>query len=97
MVNERPEVELVICGIAAPSDLQALWQLRRQEWAAADDVNAGEPDDQELEALHSLAELRSRSVKEYLVGEGISSDRLITCKPEYSDEPAVKPSVELGI
>lgn len=82
---------------SSPSDLQALRQLRRQEGAAADDVNAGEPDDQELESFHSLAERRSRAVKEYLVGEEISSDRLITCKPEYTDEPAAKPSVEFGI
>lgn len=95
LLNDRPSVELVICGTAALTDLQALRQVRDK---GREPTAAGQPPDEaELKALHSLADRRAQSVKEYLFQAGIPSDRLITCRPEFTADPESQPRVELGI
>ena len=99
LLNDRPETELVICGIADQSDLAALRRMQRQSDrpSSAAAAAAVAPDEGELADLHSLAARRSQSVKGYLVNRGIPSSRLITCNPEYSVDKNAKPSVEIGI
>ena len=98
LLKERPEAELVICGIAAGPDLAALRRTTGTEPEAVEEVNGAEPPgEEELETLRELAQQRAQAVKSYLVHAGIPSDRLITCRPEYSPEPEAEPGVELGI
>jgi hypothetical protein len=96
LLRERPAVELVICGIAAREDLNALRQLQEKEKPGGT-VPEGDPGKEERESLRSLAARRSETVKNYLADAGIATARLVTCQPEYSGNPDAKPSVELGI
>lgn len=111
LLKDRPEVQLVVCGIAAPPDLLALRGKETPEEKPGEGGNgtaggkpmAGEsglpavPDKDETVKLTELAEQRSQAVKDYLIGAGIESGRLITCRPEYHAAAEADPGIEVGI
>ena len=97
LLNDRPEVELVICGMAARPDLEALRGISAGKETADRKATGGGPDEEEHQAMLDLADRRSQAVKTYLVNSGIASDRLVTCRPEYTADPDARPAVELGV
>lgn len=98
LLDDRPDIELVICGIAARQDLAALRQIDKKPGQMEEkDKNLKNPNAEELEALRNLAQRRSQSVKDFFIDNGIGGSRLVTCRPHFSAEPDARPLIELGI
>ncbi len=109
MLKDRPEVNLIICGIAVPSDLEALRAEQTEPSgkipskgapSAQEPAQAAEqrpPDDQEKQSLYHLASQRAKAVQSHLMEQAIPAKRLTTCSPDYQWQQEAQPRVELGI
>lgn len=90
-LKNRPEVTLLLCGMAVPADRNALQQAAEQQDSS--DNEGRIPD----ELLNDLAESRAESVKDHLVQQGIDPGRLSICDPEIETDQDARPRVEVGI
>jgi hypothetical protein len=101
MLNERPQVHLVLCGHATLADQSKLFPSKKSagETAAASTDSKTPPiTTQQRQQLNKLAQLRGDQVKQYLVEQkGVAADRLILCNPEYDASDKRSPYVELHI
>lgn len=96
LLKKRPEVNLVLCGIAVPADSLSDGQAVEEQDSEASGVETA---DQEWtrERLLDLATERTEAVTVYLVSRGIARKRLFTCTSEISDNDEDRPRVEVGI
>ncbi|MCB2184172.1 MAG: DUF748 domain-containing protein [Desulfobulbaceae bacterium] len=97
LLQERPEVELMICGISAPEDLRMLRGKKNENQPQPSAAEIASPGQEELLQLVDLSTKRSDAVKQYLISEGIESRRLIKCRPQYVPDKDAVPAVEMGI
>lgn len=84
LLQERPNIELNICGLASEADRQALLakqQQTEQGTAKQKTASATEVVSVTNEQLLELANERSRLIKELLIGQGIDAGRLFSCHP----------------
>jgi len=111
LLNDRPHVELAICGYATQEDRIKLYPdtVNKDISIISDDENGEEykPSDikkvtpklspQQITRLNELALQRQTILKNYLVQEkGIESKRLIPCNPKYSLTDTGEPRVEFS-
>ena len=90
IMQEYPEVQVSVCGVATESDRAAV----NGSPAAQSNVQPDNPN----AALLSLAEQRSDQVKNQLVqSHGIAAKRIIECQPEVDKKADAKPRVDLDI
>lgn len=107
LLQNRPELQLRICGYAVPADRAA---LREQRLAAAKAAPGGEgraaaqgEPRAEIEpiadqTLLDLAEQRARAVQDLLVqSHGIDPGRLFVCQPELESDPDARAGVALNL
>ncbi len=83
LLQERPNIELNICGLASETDRQALLATQQTE---EDTAKQEAPSETEVvsvtnEQLLELASERSRLIKELLIEQGIDAGRLFSCHP----------------
>ncbi len=108
LLQDRPDARLVVCGIAAPPDLEALRAERaeshdnkKDEGAASTGESKPEPSppasEEEKQAMYELARQRAGTVQTSLIEAGIAEDRILTCSPDYQSQQQAQPRVELGI
>ena len=103
ILNGRPNVDVVLCGIGVPADIAPAVVAGAQ--APADGagkgedppVPAGEASVDPAEALLELGRQRQLAVKDYLVDKGVAAERLVICAPEVDDSPDAQPRVEIGV
>lgn len=99
MLTERPQLHLVVCGVATQADRLAWFPDKGDN--KTDDKDKKESKlpaltEAQTQRLNTLAQQRGRAVKEYLVNEKqIAADRLILCTPKYSPGDTNPPRVEL--
>jgi hypothetical protein len=99
MLQERPQVHLVVCGHATLADQRLLFPAPKQapETTTAD-AKPAPLTEQQLQQLNKLALARGDQVKQYLVEQkGVAANRLIQCNPEYEAGDEQSPNVELHI
>lgn len=99
MLQNRPQVHLVVCGHATSMDQRFLFPVKKQaaETSAAD-AKPAPLTEQQLQQLNTLALARGEQVKQYLVEQkGVAASRLIQCNPEYDTSDEQSPYVELHI
>lgn len=108
LLQDRPDANLVVCGIAAPPDLEALRTERAEtqdnkkyEPAASTGESKPEPSppasEEEKQAMYELARQRAGTVQASLIEAGMAEDRILTCSPDYQPHEQAQPRVELGI
>ncbi|AJF05912.1 DUF748 domain-containing protein [Geoalkalibacter subterraneus] len=108
LLQDRPDARLVVCGIAAPPDLEVLRAERaesqdnkKDEGAASTGESKPEPSppasEEEKQAMYELARQRAGTVQTSLIEAGIAEDRILTCSPDYQSQQQAQPRVELGI
>ena len=101
MLQDRPQVHLVVCGHATVADQLKLFPVKNNATDAAtgtDAAKAAPLTEQQLQQLNKLAQARSDQVKQYLVEQkGVAADRLIECNPEYNASDTHSPYLELHI
>jgi uncharacterized protein involved in outer membrane biogenesis len=103
ILNGRPNVDVVLCGIGVPADIPPPVGESAQpaadgagkdgDQAASDEATPADP----TEALLELGRERQLVVKDYLVDHGVAAERLVICTPEIDDSPDAQPRVELGV
>jgi outer membrane protein OmpA-like peptidoglycan-associated protein len=83
LMNERPGINITLCGSATGSDRKELSNRN---------VNQME------QALRSLAEQRGDEVKKHLIDQfGIAADRFFDCQPRVTSDESAQPEVRLGL
>lgn len=83
LMEERPGINITLCGTATPSDRQ---------WLRKRNVNQIE------QALLSLADQRGEEVKKHLIDQyGIAADRFFQCQPRVTSNESAQPEVRLGL
>jgi hypothetical protein len=105
ILNERPDVDVTLCGVAVPDDLvPATAPSATGATAAADAPAEAAPSPAPVvpaaapePALLALGDSREKVVKDSLVELGVEPGRLVTCKPEIDRAPDAEPRVEIGV
>jgi hypothetical protein len=93
-LEQRPQVTLILCGRATPSDRDYLRPILPEGTPAG----AEDPSDARAESiLLDMAERRSEAVRTYLISKGIEAGRLTYCTPEIARADDARPQVELAI
>ena len=123
LIQDRPDVELVLCGISTRQDLAALREsvARKPDSESVplpdqdQDLSVSEPGvseeqmsqgdtaqelpitPEERSILQGMAKKRALAVKDYLVGKGVDSGRLLICFSEFEDKQDALPRVEVAL
>jgi outer membrane protein OmpA-like peptidoglycan-associated protein len=97
ILNERPEVDVTLCGVALPDELTPAAMPAAAGATADSGVAAEAPTPADEATLMALGESRDEAVKESLFGFGVEPGRLVSCAPTIDPEPGAEPRVEIGI
>jgi outer membrane protein OmpA-like peptidoglycan-associated protein len=106
LLNERPGLNLNICGLVSEQDRQAL-QLPPANASQPEGGKAQVDAETKTEASHlsapmidnqtliNLAEARATAIKNVIIELGIDTDRLFPCHPTIEGTAEAQPAVEL--
>lgn len=97
LLDNKPNVRLIICGTSTLADLNT---FRGEPVTPKDETKSKEVflSDEEKELMLALAQRRSDAVKDYMVQTGgIDAGKLVICSPVMEKDNKAPPRVELGI
>ena len=104
LLQDRPNLQITICGISTPKDKNKLLNDAMEAHAKKTETTKDKPDEDmpipeiNTEQLTTLAKERGEKIKSYFVSEkGINSERIFSCHPSYSDEDDALPSAEISL
>ncbi len=90
-LKERPQVRLNVCGFGTRQDLQGGQDLQRGQQKLPPFTQ------KEKDQLYKLSADRAAFIKDFLVGSGVESDRLLICSPDTEDKPDALPRGTLSL
>ncbi len=108
-LRNKPKVDILLCGQAAPADRDALSRMagaKEANTTTAKEAKHPRGKNQKpaqaapqvtKDMLLKLAKQRAEAARSYLASQGIDSGRLVICAPEISKEKGAKPQVELAL
>jgi hypothetical protein len=106
VLQERPEIDVKLCGVAVQQDgifFQEQQEQQEQEQTAVADIAAEQPSEQapamDQQKLTDLATQRAAGIKDHLAEKHqIPASRLVGCRPRIeTDQPEAKPRTDLLI
>jgi len=110
LLTERPNIKLLMCGIATQDDRLKLFPVNESSAKSTQAVKSTDEEElsdlkavlpelsgPELEKINALAKQRGESVRDYLMKEkGIDPGRMILCAPSYAGDQG-KPRITLSL
>jgi len=97
VLNERPKLQLTLCGISTLADQQVIEAQRKIVPENTEKKSSEKPADIRM-VLLDLATQRGEHVKNYFITQkGISPERLFSCNAKFSDDKDVLPGVAISL